>query len=236
MDKISLRVTDGKNIVTALLKNAIVAKIDIQEAFTKSSIREECLITIDKKDFTNAVEKITKVFEPKKRFKIHVHRLSGFGDISTEKMLVAIRLLECVINSSKFKLLIESYSFKNAKIKGKRVSSKKVFEMIMSGKDQFNVEDDNDMDLFITLCNRWYSSTVGYTYPDTYKTWINYKFFKKFDIAEIAGNLIHEYMHNIGFTHDLNWNKTRKNSVPYAIGDIVQMLANMILIERDEKN
>ena len=102
MDKISLRVTDGKNIVTALLKNAIVAKIDIQEAFTKSSIREECLITIDKKDFTNAVEKITKVFEPKKRFKIHVHRLSGFGDISTEKMLVAIRLLECVINSSKF--------------------------------------------------------------------------------------------------------------------------------------
>ena len=90
----------------------------------------------------------------------------------------------------------------------------------MSGADKFNKEADQDIDVYLTI---YYSfkSTVGYTYPSTWWTWINRKFFSSFDESEVAGNVVHEYMHNLGYDHN-----TAKdhNSVPYATGYLVRDL------------
>ena len=65
-------------------------------------------------------------------------------------------------------------------------------------------------------------STIGYTYPDTLRIWINRRFFRSFRPSQVAANLIHEYMHKLGFTHDYNNTPTRKFSVPYAVGRLIR--------------
>ena len=61
--------------------------------------------------------------------------------------------------------------------------------------------------------------------PDTSVITSNRRFFDNFTPAEIAGNLAHEWMHKIGFDHDFNSTSRRPYSVPYAVGDLVESLA-----------
>lgn len=109
----------------------------------------------------------------------------------------------------------------------KTVTRQKLYSLIMSGWDKFNQVEDGDIDLDATIFyNRW-SSAIGYTYKNTFKTWLNTKFWTGSEqdiVAMIAGNIMHEYMHNLGFSHAFEWNSTREFTVPYAIGRIVNRI------------
>ena len=59
-------------------------------------------------------------------------------------------------------------------------------------------------------------------------TAVSDKFFKRFNEADIVGNVIHEYCHNIGFGHNVKNNPTRQYTVPYAIGYIAAKIAKRI--------
>jgi hypothetical protein len=176
-------------------------------------------------------------------FKVEVRGLKDFT-IAQEDVFLndVIPLLEKVANSGLFKRLVLDYDQYMEGFKKPYSSkffpdhsNKEIYNLFMSGADKFNPEPDNDMDLFLTS---YYSrkNVVGYTYPSTFKTWVNRKFFvrrlkSKNGHAKIIGNIIHEYMHNLGFSHNKRWNSTRKHTVPYAYGRIAEEVARWFIYE-----
>lgn len=88
---------------------------------------------------------------------------------------------------------------------------------VLSGRDKFNDIPDGDLDVYVTFYYSW-RSVVGYTTPRTWFTWINRKFFNKFDDADIAGNIAHEYLHNLGFDHP----NADRDSLVYKFGNLVR--------------
>ena len=103
-----------------------------------------------------------------------------------------------------------------------------IYTKFISGKDLYDKFADNEMDVDVTLYyNRW-TKTLGYTYPNTRKTHIN---MAKINIEEfemmatVVGNIVHEYMHNLGYGHTKFWTSDRDTSVPYAYGYMARDLA-----------
>ena len=87
-----------------------------------------------------------------------------------------------------------------------------------------NTTKNNTMDVELELYQQK-TKTIGYTYPNTVRIWMNKKYFSRYTPVKVADNLMHEWMHKLGFTHEVIWSKDRDHSVPYAVGYIVEELA-----------
>jgi hypothetical protein len=104
------------------------------------------------------------------------------------------------------------------------LSGIEVYNIFMRGRQVGEITEDFEMDIDLTIYSARFSSTVGYTYPSTVKTWINRKFFSVYTTAEICGNISHEYCHKLGFAHKSKWSKSRDMSVPYFIGYLIAQI------------
>jgi len=177
-----------------------------------------------------------------------IHKLTG-GTKRTKRLYeLGVQNALAAINSEEFEQAVLNYqwkdevftqlNFKSPHIEyidhetGKKVyrtemSNEEIYDLIMSGWDKFHQTYDGDIDIESHLHFKRWSSAIGHTYPSTFKTWLNTKFWtgsEKDIIALIAGNIVHEYMHNLGFGHAYKWNPTRDHSVPYAIGTIIRQI------------
>lgn len=158
-------------------------------------------------------------------------QFTNFSDSEKLKMQNAIVTLLRTINSERFKKRIINHQVEgeNTFVDNNGMTNDEIYKLLLSGSEELLTEKDHEMDLELSM---YYSlrSTIGYTYPETLRIWINRRFFRSFRPAQIAANLIHEYMHKLGFSHDYNNTPTRKYSVPYAVGRMVRDLidANQI--------
>lgn len=157
------------------------------------------------------------------KLKIEIHGIVDFTDNEKQKFLKACDIGAKVLNSYEFKELVVGASY----VENKGMSAKQIWELICTGKDLYNPENDYDIDVFVTMYQNFWTGTVGYTFPNTFKTWVNRKFFSQFDEASVFGNVVHEAMHNFGFEH-LNAD-TRLESVPYKVGYFARDLAKQIM-------
>ena len=105
------------------------------------------------------------------------------------------------------------------------LTNEQIYEKLLDGKETLLPVIDNQMDLQLELYANYSTSTVGYTYANTTKIWMNRKFFDVYDPEEVARNVFHEWTHKLGFGHDSSATSRRPYSVPYAIGKIIQDLA-----------
>ena len=174
----------------------------------------------------------------KQKLTVDLHDLMGGTLYQKEIFRMALRTLEIAVNSPQFCQMVSEYrynfnganyeGFTHNDIDGEFFSPWDVYTLLKSGVDKFNKEKDLDLDLNTELYLGRFSSAVGFTYPDTYKTWSNTKFWSG-DLIEIistiVGNVLHEYMHNCGFDHPYRWTPLRDHSVNYAIGSIGKALA-----------
>lgn len=148
-------------------------------------------------------------------FDIEVHGIRNATDIERAKFTFAVDVLIDELNDKDFwydvAMNYNSWKYLNG------VTFFEFKEKFLSGKDNFNTEIDHDLDIYI---NFYYSfrSVVGYTTPRTWWTWINRKFFNRFDYSDIAGNIVHEYLHNMGFDHP----GADKQSLVYQLGFLVK--------------
>lgn len=176
---------------------------------------------------------------------IQLHELKGGSEKDRKRYMTAIEIAKLVINSQPFKEKVRGFAYlhngvisSNFKL-NQGLTNAQIYTLFMSGYDKFNKEKDGDLDLSVTLYrNRW-SSARGYTYGNTFQTWINTYFFfgdENKIIAGIVANIIHEACHNLGFDHAFKNNNTRKFTVPYAVGDIAYELAMDFLgVDQSEK-
>lgn len=153
--------------------------------------------------------------------------LRDFSATQEEKMREALRRAEIVLNSEEFKQRVLDFTWNGERQfnDNNGQSNEEIYETIMKGAETLLPEIDYEADLDITLYYKL-SSTVGYTYPDTTRVWVNSRFFNGYNYGQVAANAIHEWTHKLGYGHDYNNNSDRPYSVPYGIGGIINQLVN----------
>jgi len=152
-------------------------------------------------------------------------------DFSQEaKVLKAVEILKKVVRSSEFKDKVINFTYKGKKqfVDNNGLTNMEIYQKLLEGSEELAPAIDYEMDLELEL---YYSrrSTVGYTYPDELKVWINTKFFNVYDSAQVAGNIFHEWTHKLGFEHAYRYSTKRNASVPYALGYLVEELGKKYL-------
>jgi hypothetical protein len=169
-------------------------------------------------------------------FRVNLVEKVDFKPGEAEKLSNAVAIWEKVWNSPEFQHLVLNFGyyervgfFRRLKYRSgfrlTQYNSKGVLDFILSGSEILSPEKDGEADIALTIDRRTTESVIGYTYPATKMQWIYSKFFNSMDVAEIAGNLAHEYCHKLGFEHEFNPTALRQYTVPYAIGYMTRDLA-----------
>lgn len=148
--------------------------------------------------------------------RIKVHKAEGFSNEQLQKYFKAVELTQVILNSEEFYKELMKLKLTNTK----GMSNQQIYDKMMSGAEDLEPIPDNEADVFITMYYK-NNRVVGYTYPSTRETWVNSKFFNSYDPADIGCNLVHEWLHKLGFGHE---SASEHTSVPYAVGYLVEKL------------
>lgn len=160
--------------------------------------------------------------------KVRAEEVQGFSGSKKEKLIEAFLALEKVVNSQEFKNRV--INFKNSQgerafASNKGLSNEEIYELLMEGREDLQPNTPGEMNFFLKLYYRPFSRVIGYTSPDTNRIHVNWKFFKRYGASEVAANLMHEWLHKMGYGHR---SAKEHDSVPYAIGYIVgEMIREM---------
>ncbi len=142
-----------------------------------------------------------------------------------EKVHKAIEIIKKVIASDEFRTRVINFTYNGTQgfVDSKGLTNEQIYLSLLRGAEKLVPEDDNEMDLELEL---YYSSknTVGYTYPNTVRIWMNTKYFTPYTPTQVAGNIFHEWTHKLGYEHASSYSIARDSSVPYAIGYLIRDL------------
>lgn len=160
-------------------------------------------------------------------------RMINFSEAQKEKVISAADLIKKVVASDEFRDAILNYEFDGKKqfVQNRGFSNEKIYQLILEASEkQLKKGKNNVMDLELQLY-REDTTTIGYTYPNVVRIYMNTKYFDRFDSVQVSDNMMHEWLHKIGFDHDVQYSPSRDHSVPYAIGYLVKRLAKKYLAE-----
>lgn len=153
--------------------------------------------------------------------------LKDFNVEQEKKMRKALERAKIVLNSAEFKQRVLNHTHNGQRTfnENNGQSNSEIYHVIMKGAENLLPEVDEEMDLDITLYYR-NNSTVGYTYPDTTRIWVNAKFFNGYTLGQVAANAVHEWTHKLGYGHSRYNNADRPFTVPYGVGTIIEELVD----------
>lgn len=193
--------------------------------------QEELLSQIEQNgDITNPNDQIRACEipeqDPNANLEINVS-MTNFNELQEAKMREALKRLKFVMNSVEFRERVLNHTFNGEKtfVENNGMSNEEIYENIMNANETLLPDIDHEMDLDVTLYYK-YGSTVGYTYPNTTRIWVNSRFFGGFSFGQVAANAAHEWTHKLGFGHSFYNNSARPYTVPYGIGSIVNELVD----------
>lgn len=137
----------------------------------------------------------------------------------------AMDMIKRIVASDEFKSMVlnHTYGGKKTYVDNGGYSNSQIYQKILDGAETLKPVKNNTMDMEVEL---YYAdnSTVGYTYANSKRVWVNRKFFDTNSVSSVAANLVHEWLHKLGFGHSVSYNTARDYSVPYAIGRMVRTL------------
>ncbi len=172
------------------------------------------------------VEAVTTL--PGSNFQVRVAKSTNYTTNDLVKLNRAVSAIELILNSQEFKddVLNFTYQGQKAFVQNNGMSNEQIYDYIMKGAEQYPNQTavDSEMDVFLQLYKpKWYQSkrVIGYTDPSYSTIYVNQVYYRNADISDIANNMVHEWLHKMGFGHDFNSTARRSSSVPYAIGYIV---------------
>lgn len=134
----------------------------------------------------------------------------------------AAHCLELILNSKQFRDRIIGMPPKwrvGSTGRFKYEDNEYIYETIMSGNEEWNGENDQEMDIIVDDYSRPWSKVVGYMVPGQPKTWVNTKYFDNMPLIKIVSNFMHEYFHHLGMRHggdQFRW------SIPYYANEVVE--------------
>lgn len=149
------------------------------------------------------------------------------SETQTAKLRAAEQLIKDVVGSEEFRSAVLNHTYNGEKKfhDNEGLSNLEIYNRILEGAEELNLIKNNIMDLEVQLYYNGWTSTVGYTTPSSTRIYMNTKFFNYYTPAEVSGNMIHEWLHKVGFSHASSYSTSRDFSVPYGIGSIMERLA-----------
>lgn len=157
-------------------------------------------------------------------------RFVNFESHQEEKIQHAIALIRKVVASPEFRerILNHTYEGKKTFVDNRGLTNAEIYQKIADGAEIIGDTSKNQkMNVELELYHSK-TKTIGYTYPNTTRIWMNTKYFNRYTPVKVADNLMHEWMHKLGFTHAMKYSVERNYSVPYAVGYLVEELAGKI--------
>lgn len=171
---------------------------------------------------------------------------SKLGKAQKKKFIKALALLEPVLNSAEFKKRVlsyvrpghtepgyqKNYLWRN---KSERLSSSQIYDIIMKADEKMIPNTINEMNInsWVKVCKwyekplTWCSKVVGSTSPSDSKLMkLNWKFYRKFEANQMVSNLVHEWLHLLGFLHG---SEKMREEVPYIVGQIAGDVAKEMM-------
>ena len=176
------------------------------------------------------LEEITAAGVPQAAFNFDVNvKLDNFDSVQEDKVLQAADLIKKVVATEEFKLAILNHSYQGKKmfVDNGGLTNAEIYKKILEGSEKLRPGTDNEMDLELEVFRRS-DDTVGYTFPNVIKVWMNAKFLNKHAPYKVTTNMMHEWLHKLGFKHSRNRTPSRPYTVPYAIGYLVARIAKKI--------
>jgi hypothetical protein len=164
--------------------------------------------------------------------KVVINSATNFNSEQLAHLEASRSLLEKIVNSEEFKQRVLHFSFngQEAFYQNNGLSNLQIYNKIMAAAEELpKVTPANQIiDLTVQLyTSSWFGrNVVGYTNPDTSTIYMNTYFYNYATPGGTASNMMHEWMHKLGFDHDYRSTSSRPYSVPYAIGDIVEQMGN----------
>lgn len=174
---------------------------------------------------SNEVREVSSVPSGALNFEVNL-KLDNFSPKQEEKIQTAADLIKKVVASEEFRTAVLNHKYRGKKtfVDNGGLSNAEIYETIIEGSEELMPGEDNEMDLDLEVFNRS-DDTVGYTFPDEVTVWMNARFINRNTPAKVTTNMMHEWLHKLGFRHAVSKTVSRPFSVPYAIGYIVARLA-----------
>ncbi len=151
-----------------------------------------------------------------------------YGVTSTQetKIRTAEEKIREVIGSEEFRLRVLNHTYNGIKtfVDNGGLTNGQIYLKILNGAEVLQPISDNELDLGIKTYYQ-NTSTVGYTYSNSSYIYMNTKFLNQYNPNQVSRNMIHEWLHKLGFRHASYYTPSRNYSVPYAIGKIMEELA-----------
>lgn len=162
-------------------------------------------------------------------FEVNIEMVNATHD-QEMKLNEAIEIIKLVIGTEKFRNKVLNFTYKgqNAFINNRGFSNAQIYQIILNAAEALSPSRNNQMDAEVEFYHM-NTNVVGYTYRNTRRIWINTKFFNSYTPAGVARNLFHEWIHKLGFEHDIIWSADRDASVPYALGFIMEEVGKEFL-------
>lgn len=156
--------------------------------------------------------------------------LVNFSLNDQDKITEAAELIKKVVASEEFRdgILNHTYEGKKTFVDNGGLTNSQIYHRFLAGAEKLTPATNNAIDAELELYFEA-STVVGYTNPSTRRIWMNTKYFNNYSTAQVAGNLIHEWMHKLGFGHSSSSTPSRPYSVPYAVGYLMTRLAKQNL-------
>jgi hypothetical protein len=179
---------------------------------------------------TNSKELADKV--ETKRIEVVEERVIFPNGRARDRMMDAIEMVRVIVNSDEFKEMIIGHLDENGNqtyTRNEGMSNEEIYNFLMEGREVLDQDSPGEMNLYIKRYRPWWpwSKVIGYTKIGKSKfMYVNWRKYKYFDSVEMAGNIVHEWIHLMGFRHD---SARDHDSVPYAVGYIIGKLANKYL-------
>lgn len=158
----------------------------------------------------------------------------------------ALEIMEEVINSEEFKIKVIGYERNGNRSYQKnylwndsqrRLSNEDIYEIIMNGDEKMRPGTPGEMNFnsWVRVCNRlqmatiWCRQVIGSTTPDTdHMIKLNWTFYRNFETHQMVSNMVHEWIHLLGFLHG---NDRITEEVPYVVGGIAGAVAKRMEIQ-----
>ncbi|WP_408097105.1 hypothetical protein ACJVC5_18900 [Peredibacter sp. HCB2-198] len=150
----------------------------------------------------------------------------GMTSSQEAKIQAAERKIRAVIGSEEFRTRVLNHTYNGRKqfLSPNGLTNAQIYQKILEGAEKLSPAKNNAMDITVKLYYQ-NSSTVGYTTTTSKVINMNTKFFNKYTSSQVAHNMMHEWMHKLGFGHTSYYTSSRIYSVPYALGKIMNELA-----------
>lgn len=154
------------------------------------------------------------------KFKIAQQKGYDDDDDDRERIQRCVAKLEKVMNSAVFRRLVTNFTVNGRRqfLQSGGLNNEEVLEALLHGVATNRGRKAHTARLKLILEPGAGGSCVGFARAGRVHTYRS--FFDRHADSWMVGHLAHEYAHLAGFTHTAHWTPSRKNTVPYAIGEL----------------